>query len=277
MKRISILLIAIATLVSCGNNAEKEASKKLQLAEEAFRQDNFSEAKTLIDSIKTVYPKAIKARREGIKLMQQVERKEAQLNLVRLDSMLTEKQAAFEEIKGKYILEKDTAYQDIGNYFWPTQTVEKNLHRSFLRFQVDETGRMTMTSVYCGKSNINHIAVKVTAPDGTFAETPASVDSYHTTDLGEKIEKADFRLGQDGDVINFLYLNHDKNIRVEYSGDRKYATTMSADDRKAAAGVFELARILSSIETIKTEISEANRQIEFVDRNIQNREEKKEN
>ena len=49
-----------------------------------------------------------------------------------------------------------------------------------------------MTSIYCGAHNIHHVAVKVTAPDGSFAETPAAKDSYETTDLGEKIEKADF-------------------------------------------------------------------------------------
>lgn len=48
---------------------------------------------------------------------------------------------------------------------------------------------MSMTSIYCGPSNIHHISVKVIAPDGSFAETPASKDSYETTDLGEKIEK----------------------------------------------------------------------------------------
>ncbi len=31
---------------------------------------------------------------------------------------------------------------------------------------------MSMTSIYCGAHNIHHVAVKVTAPDGSFAETP---------------------------------------------------------------------------------------------------------
>ena len=35
-----------------------------------------------------------------------------------------------------------------------------------------------MTSIYCGAHNIHHVAVKVTAPDGSFAETPAAKDSY---------------------------------------------------------------------------------------------------
>ena len=79
-----------------------------------------------------------------------------------------------------------------------------------------------MTSIYCGAGNIHHVGVKVMTPDGSFAETPTSKDSYETSDMNEKIEKADYKLGEDGNVIEFLNLNKDKNIRVEYIGDRTY-------------------------------------------------------
>ena len=82
-----------------------------------------------------------------------------------LDSALQAKQAAFDAIRGKYTLEKDAEYQQVGNYIWPTQAIEKNLHRSFLRFQVSEQGIMSMTSIYCGAGNIHHVGVKVTTPD----------------------------------------------------------------------------------------------------------------
>lgn len=225
MKKLIVGLCATLVLASCGNDAEKKANERLITARTAFEQGDYNEAKLQIDSIKILYPKAFDARREGISLMQQIELKEQQQSLVYLDSILQTKQKEFESIKNKYVLEKDAEYQQTGNYFWPTQTVEKNLHRSFLRFQVNEQGVMSMTSIYCGGSNLHHFAVKVIAPDGSFAETPASKDSYETTDLGEKIEKADYKMGADGNVMGFLYLNRDKNIKVEYIGDRKYTTT----------------------------------------------------
>ena len=185
------------------------------------------------------------------------------------------KQQELEKIKNKYVLEKDAEYQRVGNYFWPTQTVEKNLHRSFLRFQVNEQGVMSMTSIYCGGNSIHHFAVKVTAPDGSFAETPASKDSYETTDLGEKIEKADYKMGADGNVMGFLYLNRDKNIKVEYIGERKYTTTMPPADRQALAGIYELSQLLSSIEQIKKEQEEANLKIQFVTKKIEQKQQEK--
>ncbi len=275
MKKAAILACLCCTLFSC-SNVEKKASEKLQVARAAYERGDYNEAKIQIDSIKILYPKAFETRREGIGLMQQVELKEQENSLVYLDSMLREKQKELDAIKGNFTFEKDAEYQKIGNYLYPSQVIEKNLHRSFLRFQVDENGLMSMTSIYCGPHNIHHVAVKVTAPDGSFAETPASKDSYETTDLGEKIEKADYKLGEDGNVIGFIYLNQDKNIRVNYLGERPYTTTLTPNDRKAAAEVYELAKILSSITEIKKNMDEANLKIEFVKRKMQEREDKKE-
>ena len=262
MKKAAFLACLCCTLFSC-SNVEKKAGEKLQAAREAFERGDYSEAKIQIDSIKILYPKAFETRREGIGLMQQVELKEQEKTLVYLDSMLQEKQKEVDAIKKNYTFEKDS------------QVIEKNLHRSYLRFQVDETGVMSMTSIYCDPHNIHHLAVKVTAPDGSFAETPASKDSYETTDLGEKIEKADYKLGEDGNVIAFLNLNKDKNIRVHYLGERSYATVMTPNDRKAVAAVYELAQLLSSITEIKKNMEEANLKIEFVKRKMQERESKK--
>ena len=54
-----------------------------------MQQENFSEAKLQIDSIKVLYPKAFEARKQGIKLMQQVDLKEQGKTLVYLDSMIS--------------------------------------------------------------------------------------------------------------------------------------------------------------------------------------------
>lgn len=270
MKKVILLACLCCTLFSC-EDVEKKAGEKLQAAREAFELGNYNEAKILIDSIKMLYPKAFETRRAGIGLMQEVELKEQEKSLVYLDSMLQAKQKDFDAIKGKYTFEKDAEYQNIGNYLHPSQVIEKNLHRSFLRFQVDENGVMSMTSIYCGAHNIHHVAVKVTAPDGSFAETPAAKDSYETTDLGEKIEKADFKLGEDGNVMGFLYLNKDKNIKVNYQGERPYSITMTAADRQALASIYELAQLLSSMTEIKKNMEEANLKIKFVKKKMEER------
>ncbi len=269
MKKIGFsALLALATLAGCGDGGEKEAQIRLQKAEAALLQENFSEAKLQIDSIKVLYPKAFEARKQGIKLMQQVDLKEQGKTLVYLDSMMQVKQAQLDSIKANFVLEKDTAYQEIGNWFYPTQVVEKNVGRSFLRAQVNELGEMSLTSIYCAGGQLNHTSVKVSVGD-TFAETPMTNDSYATTDLGRTIEKADYKVGEDGGVVGFIVANQDKNIQLTFIGDKTYRTAMQKNDRKAIVELVELARILSGMEEIRKQQKEANLKIQFVTRKIE--------
>lgn len=268
MKKIGLMAIFALVLAGCDDGGEKKAQENLRKAEAALAAENFNEAKLQIDSIRILYPKAFDARRQGVKLMQQIDLKEQQKSLVYLDSMMVEKQAQLNSIKDRFVLEKDTAYQEIGNYFYPTQTVEKNVGRSFLRGQVNELGEMSLTSIYCAGGTLHHTAVKVSVGN-EFAETPVSKDSYETTDLGRTIEKADYKMGEDGGVISFITLNKDKNIQLQFIGDRTYKTAMQPNDRKAIAELTDLARVLSAMEQIRKEKKEANLKIEFVTRKMQ--------
>lgn len=271
MKKIGMLTVAVAFAglwTGCSGDA-RHGEALLAHAQASFEAGNYNLAKLQIDSIRTLYPKAFDARKAAIKLMQQVELKEQEKSLVYLDSMMVVKQASLDSIKGEFVFEKDTAYQDMGNYFYPTQTVEKNIGRSFLRAQVNEDGEMSLTSIYSGPTNIHHTSVKVSVGDN-FAETPTSPDIYETTDLGEHIEKADYKLGADGGVIAFIASHADsKNVRLEFRGDRNYATLMRPDDVKAVAAVGNLARILSAIKEIKDDKEKAQLKIRFVNRQIE--------
>lgn len=271
MKKIALVALFALLWTACDDGGEKKAQENLRRAEEALAEENFNEAKLQIDSIRILYPKAFEARKQGVRLMQQVDLKEQQKSLVYLDSMMAVKQAQLDSIKGDFVLEKDTAYQETGNYFYPTQTVEKNIGRSFLRGQVNEIGEMSLTSIYCAGGALHHTAVRVSVGD-TFAETPLSKDSYETTDLGRTIEKADYKLGDDGGVIAFILVNQDKNIQLQFLGDRTYKTVMQPNDRKAIAALADLARILSGMEQIRKDRKEANLKIEFVTRKMQEEE-----
>ena len=261
-------LLALSVLAGCSDGGEKAAQSHLQKAEKALQMEQFSEAKLQIDSIKVLYPKAFEARKQGIKLMQQIDLKEQRKTLVYLDSLMQAKQAKLDSIKGQFVLEKDTVYQEIGHWFYPTQVVEKNVGRSFLRAQVSELGEMSLTSIYCAGGKLNHTSVKVSVSD-LFAETPITKDSYTTTDLGVTIEKADYKVGEDGGVAGFIVANQDKNVQLTFIGDKTYRTAMEKNDRKAIAELTELARILSGMEEIRKQQKEANLKIQFVTRKIE--------
>lgn len=273
MQKSALLVAGFCCLLIACEDVEQKAGERLLLARQALEAGQYDKAKTQIDSIKILYPKAFETRRAGIYLMQDIELAEQQKTLAYLDSLLHIRQQEWEGCKDRFVLEKDTAYQQMGHYLAPSQVIEKNLHRSYLRFQTDERGAMSLTSIYCGTRNIHHTAVKVTAPDGTFAQTPTSKDSYETSDLGEQIEKADYKLGEDGGVIPFISQHRDQPLSITYLGDRTYSTTMARADRQAAAEVYQLSQLLSSLTQIKKDMDEANRKINFIRENMKKRKE----
>ena len=120
MKKLIIFFCGTLALTACGNGIEKKANEKLTVARAAYERGDYEEAKTQIDSIKILYPKAFEARKAGQELMLDVELKAQQKILAYLDSALQSKQEAFDAIKDKYTLEKDAEYQQVGNYIWPT-------------------------------------------------------------------------------------------------------------------------------------------------------------
>lgn len=267
MKKILLILCAAALTAGCANEAEKKAQAQLEEARKAYELGRYETAKQLLDSLHARYPKAFDARKAGQALERQVEQDIQRRRLVTLDSLLAVRQREVDSLLPRYTFEKDAEYQNVGNYFWPTQTVEKNLHRSHLRFQTDETGKTSLTSIYCGSSFIHHTGVKVTAPDGSFAETPPSKDSYQTRNNGEKIEKADYKQEEDGGVTAFLIRQSGKTIRLTFTGgERTYTTTMQPADLQAAEAIHRLGELLNSITRIKKEQEAARLKIEFIRR-----------
>ena len=89
--------------------------------------------------------------------------------------------------------------------------------------------------------------------------------------MGEYIEKADYKLGEDGGVIAFVAANKDKNLRVDFKGERSYTTHMLPADRQAASDIYELGKTLSAITEIKKNIEEANLKIQFIQKKMTER------
>jgi hypothetical protein len=272
MKHRTLLsLLTAAIIAACSPSAEQQADALYQQAVSAYADTRYNEAKRLLDSISHTFPTAIEVRREAIALMPKIEMAEQQRTIAYLDSMLRVKQQTADTLRRGLVLEKDATYQDVGNYFYPTQTTEKNLNRSYLRFQVSEQGALVMTSIYSGASRLRHGSVRVSVADGTFAETPVSKDIYDTTVGGQRIEKADYPYGDDGGVMDFIVLNAAKTIHVELRGDRSFRFDMRASDAKALTTLFPLAQTLTAIEQIKSERQEANAKLRFLESRIEGR------
>ena len=271
MKRTLIIIAVTLIAVSCAENVEKLAAKHLDNAKEAFSLGNFNVAKQEIDSIRILFPKAFETRRQGIRLMQQVEEAE-QLRVIEYeDSMIAVAQAAFDKIKGNYAFEKDERYQDIGLYTVKSQAPQRNTDRTYIRAQVDELGRMTLISSYRGSSYIHHDWLKLSVGE-VYVDTPESKDRHEFTDLGVYYEWLSFINGNDGGAAAFISANKDADIRYtlyrkagqEESRPVYRNLKLNKDDRYAIASLYDLSQVLLSLNEHKNLRDDAERHLMFI-------------
>lgn len=271
MKKTLILSAVMAIAVSCGENIEQKAGRHLDNAKEAFSLGNYNVAKQEIDSIKILYPKAFETRRQGIRLIQQIEEAE-QLRIVEYeDSMIAAATTAFNTIKDRYVFEKDEEYQDLGLYTIKSQAPNRNIDRTYIRAQVDELGRMTLISSYRGSSYIHHDWLKLSVGDH-YVDTPESNDRHEFTDLGICYERLSFINGNDGGAAAFISANKDENITYtlyrktgpESSRPVYRNLKMTKDDRYAIAQLYDLSEILLSLNEHRNLRNEADRHLKFI-------------
>ena len=248
----SAICITLATLALAGcNNDEKNAQARLDNARSMYEQNEFFAAKNEIDSIRILYPKEFKVIREGLTLMRQVEQKEAERNLAFCDSLIPVKQQELEGLKKGFNFEKDSAYNEIGNYVSKQQTIERNIQRCYIRSGVNEKGEMYLASVYFGGKPINHTGIKLSIKDlGNTTEV--------VTYQGEKCE----------DAVKFIFANKEKRIKVEYTGGKPYILYIADADKKAIASTYELAVVLSDIEKLTKEKEKATKKLAYLEKKL---------
>ncbi len=272
MGRLIFILTFICFLTSCGPSDDQKAMKFINAAKASLQAGNYSKAKLEIDSIKTTYPKAFDTRKIGIRLMLDVEKEEQLKGIQFIDSVLEQKQELMNNLikLNKYKFDKNEEYQDIGTYYAPMQSIERNSNRAYLRFSVDEKGKMVMTSFYYGSFPIEHHTIQVSSKQNGFAETPAGDNLYSSENLGMITERQDFILGKnDGNVIDFIVNNKDIPLYVTYKGKRPYKYRLSNVDIDAAVKLEPLARALSSINELNVLKEEANKKLKFIDSRIE--------
>jgi len=267
MKQLLVLLSVILFLSGC-NKSGKEAAARLEKARLMYEQNEFFGAKNEIDSLRLLYPKELKIQKEGLELMRRVELKESERNIVFCDSLLPIRQEEFEKLKKDFIFEKDSLYDEVGKYIWKQQTIERNLERCYIRSGVNEKGEIHLASVYYGGQPIHHTGIKVSTPDGLYAET-ASIPydggvNYRFENLGFTTEVVTYTDEKGIEALQFIADNVDKRIRVDYTGGKPYVIYIADGDKKAIAALYNLGVTLNDIIRLTQEREKSEKRIAYL-------------
>ncbi|MDD4822252.1 MAG: hypothetical protein PHI48_06815 [Bacteroidales bacterium] len=266
-KSIVLLTLCISLLFAC-SNSDKKANEQLEIARALYESNDLNQAKLEVDNIRNFYPKAYKVIKRGNRLMRDIELKEQRRTVAYCDSTLKIKESEVAPLTEGFILEKDTAYEEVGNWVYKTQVIEKNVNRNYLRTTVNEKGKIVLSSIYRGSAPLKHSSVKIEGTSGEFAKTLTvaedGANNYTFNDGGVYNEIVTYKNGTDNGVINFINNNQNQTLKVTFIGKRNLKTTLSKEDKIALEKSFNLAATLSDIERMKKEIKMAQAKIEFL-------------
>ena len=96
----ALAVCAALAMTGCGGNAaDRQAGELLEQAQTMFEHGEYKEALSTIDSLRKNCPEAIEARKQALRLYQEIELKRAQLNVVGADTVLQRIEREYQDMK----------------------------------------------------------------------------------------------------------------------------------------------------------------------------------
>ena len=261
------LFILVISVFSC-NSGKKKPEDYLAIAEEALQESNFEAAKSHIDSVKILFPKAFEEIKKGFELMQEVRKAENKRNIAYIDSMIDVNTDRLKEQLPAFDFVKDKEYQEFGNYIPKLTPASKTIEQHTLRSGVNEKGVLYLESVLSGM-NLNHNKIKVLISDGSYAESlsvTADGLNYKFKTLNKTYEIVRFFGNDENGVAEFIYTFEKSPITINYIGKRSYSRTLSSTEKKAISQAFELSKTISEIENLKFEKGKSEALLRYLNR-----------
>lgn len=145
MNKYFSLLLIVPFMACCKNSERESAANLLDDARTAVKNKQFDVARSLIDSLRSAYPKEIDVRKCALAFSDTIELENAKYEYVEADSIYVFKQLELEDVKKHFVLERNEKYQTKGFYLLPKYVGSKS---SFSFFpEVEESGKLLLVSI----------------------------------------------------------------------------------------------------------------------------------
>ena len=271
MRNKILLLPLLSLVVACGNN-EKLAQEMLNQAELLYNQGHYIEATQWVDSISATYPQETDVIRQGMLLQCHINQKRYERELIEVDSLYNAATAELASLKGRFDLVREGKEQTLANYVYKGTRSKGEVKRSELRVQVTEKGDLQLTSVYFGKSKLNHTGVMAQLADGTFAQTVAIAydggKNYRYKSGDDVVEMVTYNLSQCRDVVSLIAANPQAKCRVKYTGGKSQDLNIDKLTREAIANSYRMAQLFVETDSLASRREFGIIQLELADRQL---------
>ncbi len=256
LKRFTLIMM-VFLIASCNSSKKEElkAENQLRIIENLLEKNELNSAKIKIDSFHINFRKLVNKRRIAAAFEDTISRRESHRTLMYCDSLYPIKKKEFDSIAKNFRFEKDTVYQQYGNYIHKTQLTEQNSERNYLKCIVDENAGLNLISNYSG-TKIVHKSIEVRS--GDFFAVPDTTNNSNILEHYYKnesyyFERVTFKDEAAENVVKFINNNIYTGITVKLKGKTNYQYKLSNTDTKAITDSYHLWIVKKDILRLEQE------------------------
>ena len=252
-------------LVACAPSDTEQAQVLVQQAQTLVDNGQWRQARIVLDSVHTVYPKEVAQRRLAKALGDSITYLEAQSTLAYADSMLPPLLEQSDKLLKQFKYEKDEQYEDKGRYVHRLLNTSSNTARNFLQAYVRDDRQTIVKSYYYGSHQVNQQHVTLSA-QGEELRFSGSNHAFEVEGWHEIMTLEDENALQ---LLNFISAHHSDRVRVHGAGLKPTHTWvyyLNDKEKEALSATYQLGFLMKDILRLEQMANTARNQIAHYER-----------
>lgn len=252
-------------LVACAPSDTEQAQVLVQQAQTLVDNGQWRQARIVLDSVHTVYPKEVAQRRLAKALGDSITYLEAQSTLAYADSMLPPLLEQSDKLLKQFKYEKDEQYEDKGRYVHRLLHTSSNTARNFLQAYVRDDRQTIVKSYYYGSHQVNQQQVTLSA-QGEELRFSGSNHAFEVEGWHEIMTLEDENALQ---LLNFISAHHSDRVRVHGAGLKPTHTWvyyLNDKEKEALSATYQLGFLMKDILRLEQMANTARNQIAHYER-----------
>lgn len=252
-------------LVACAPSDTEQAQVLVQQAQTLVDNGQWRQARIVLDSVHTVYPKEVAQRRLAKALGDSITYLEAQSTLAYADSMLPPLLEQSDKLLKQFKYEKDEQYEDKGRYVHRLLNTSSNTARNFLQAYVRDDRQTIVKSYYYGSHQVNQQQVTLSA-QGEELRFSGSNHAFEVEGWHEIMTLEDENALQ---LLNFISAHHSDRVRVHGAGLKPTHTWvyyLNDKEKEALSATYQLGFLMKDILRLEQMANTARNQIAHYER-----------
>lgn len=263
--KIVYLSLCALLLVACAPSDTEQAQVLVQQAQILVDNGQWRQARIVLDSVHTVYPKEVAQRRLAKALGDSITYLEAQSTLAYADSMLPPLLEQSDKLLKQFKYEKDAQYEDKGRYVHRLLHTSSNTARNFLQAYVRDDRQTIVKSYYYGSYQVNQQQVTLSA-QGEELRFSGSNHAFEVEGWHEIMTLEDETALQ---LLNFISAHHSDRVRVHGAGikpNHTWVYYLNDKEKEALSATYQLGFLMKDILRLEQMANTARNQIAHYER-----------